>query len=438
MRVLRDLRRLLPAAGFRRLLGVRVLGQSADGVFQVVLTAHLFFSPERQTTPAAIAWASVATLVPFTLVGPFAGVLLDRWWRRDVLVGGPLARAVLATGVALAVLLAAPGGAADAALFVLAVAGFAVNRFLLAALSAALPHTVDQDDLLAANAVAPTTGTLAYTAGLVLGGLVQGLLGGSDGALAATLGLAVVLWALAAALAARFVRCSLGPDVGGQAPGGAAWRGVAAGLGDGVRHLVARPTAGLAIVLVGAHRALAGITVVAAVLLSRSAYAPDDPGAGLAGLGLTVAAAGAGIVLASLAVPTLVARTSVRTALAGLLAGGALTQAAFAATGSQPALVVAAFALALSGQALKIGADTLVQQIVSDDHRGRVFALYDVAFNTGLVAAAVLGAVLLPTSGQAPEVMAAVALGLLAVAAAAARVLPCTRATARTVPDGSA
>jgi MFS family permease len=418
VRVLDDLRRLLPVAGLRRLLGVRMLSQSADGFFPVALTSYLFFSPERQTTPAAVAAATAATLLPFSLVGPLAGVLLDRWWRRDVLVFAPVARVVLAAAVA-AVVVGASSRLAELGLFCLVVAGFAVNRFMLAALSAALPHTVDSADLLTANAVLPTAGTLAYTGGLALGALLQALLGGSDGATVVTLGVASALWLGATAVATRFGRRLLGPDGTNEARAGAGSELLA-----GVRHLRQRSPAGEAILLVGGQRLLAGVTLVAALLLYRGTYAArDDPVAGFAGFGLVVAAAGIGVVLAAAVVPSLAARSSVRKAVVVLLGVALVCQALFALTGAEPVLIATAGMLSLSGQALKIGVDTVVQQRVDDAHRGRVFAIYDLVFNGGLVAAATTAWLALPVSGDSPAVMAGVAVGLVALTALAARVL---------------
>ena len=177
--------------------------------------------------------------------------------------------------------------------------------------------------------------------------------------------------------------------------------------------------------LVGAQRIVAGLVLVAAILLYRGTYAaPDDPSSGLAGLGLTVAAAGAGLLLAALVFPSVVTRTSLATAVGALLLGAAAVQAVFAAVGSEVWLVATAFALGLSGHALKIAADTLVQQQVSDDHRGRVFSIYDVVFNAGLTSAAVLGALTLPVDGDSPQTMGLTAVALAGLAAIAARVLP--------------
>ncbi len=94
MAVVRDLRVLLRFQGFRRLLAVRLLSQGADGVFQVIaLAAYVVFSPERQTSAAAIASAMAVLLLPYSAIGPFAGVLLDRWRRRQVFLYGNLLRA---------------------------------------------------------------------------------------------------------------------------------------------------------------------------------------------------------------------------------------------------------------------------------------------------------------------------------------------------------
>jgi predicted MFS family arabinose efflux permease len=129
------------------------------------------------------------------------------------------------------------------------------------------------------------------------------------------------------------------------------------------------------------------------------------------------------VVLAAAVVPSLAARSSVRTSVVALLAAAVVCQALFALTGAEPVLVATAGMLSLSGQALKIGVDTVVQQRVDDAHRGRVFAIYDLVFNVGLVAAATTAWLALPVSGDSPPVMAGVAVGLAALTALAARVL---------------
>jgi MFS family permease len=413
-----DLRRLLPVRAFRRLLALRLLSQTADGIVSVALASYLFFSPERQTTPGGIAAVTAAVLLPFTVVGPFTGLVLDRWSRRDVLVGATVARALLA--LALAGVLAT--GARDAVLYAVVVAGFGVNRFVLAGLSAALPHTVDARSLLDANAVVPTAGTLAYVAGIGLGGVAQARLDDPDLVL-----VAVACWAGGALVGLGFARPDLGPERDRRpatepAPAAHAVRATLDGLRDAGGHLAARPAAAWAIGVVAAQRLGTTLTLSAGILLYRSSYASaDDPEAGLGRLSVSVLAAGLGFVLAAAVAPLLVERWSSRAAVTAGLLAGALGQAVFATTLAEAALVAAAFLLSLGGQVVKICADTRVQRTVDDRVRGRVFLIYDMAFNTAVVAATALGALLLPPSGRAPEVMGAVAVALAALAWLTAR-----------------
>ena len=165
MTALRHLVHLLRGRWFRRLFAVRVASQLTDGVFQVALASYVVFSPEQAPGPSAIAAALAVVLLPFSVLGPFVGVFLDRWSRRQVLAWSNFARVGLVALLAL-------GAHADLRgplLFGLILACLSVNRFLLAGLSAALPHVVASDDLITANALTPTAGTLAFLPGLALG-----------------------------------------------------------------------------------------------------------------------------------------------------------------------------------------------------------------------------------------------------------------------------
>ena len=71
---------------FRRLLAVRLAGQFADGLFQAALFSAVFFNPERATSAGQAAAGFATLLLPYSVVGPFAGVFLDRWRRQRVLL----------------------------------------------------------------------------------------------------------------------------------------------------------------------------------------------------------------------------------------------------------------------------------------------------------------------------------------------------------------
>ncbi|WP_368860024.1 MFS transporter, partial [Streptomyces capoamus] len=205
MPVVRDLRVLLRLRNFRRLLSVRLLSQGADGVYQVALAAYVVFSPEKQTSATAVASAMAVLLLPYSLVGPFAGVLLDRWRRRQVFVYGNLLRALLAAATAVLVL----GHAPDWLFFASALCVTAVNRFVLAGLSAALPRVVDAERLVLANSLSPTAGTLAATAGGALAFGVRIVASGSDAAVVLA---GAVLYACASLVSLSLAPDLLGPD----------------------------------------------------------------------------------------------------------------------------------------------------------------------------------------------------------------------------------
>ena len=421
MTVLRHLAHLLRGRWFRRLFTVRVASQLTDGVFQVALASYVVFSPERAPGPAAIAGALAVVLLPFSVLGPFVGVFLDRWSRRQVLAWSNFVRVGLVLLLALGVHadLRGPG------LFGLILLCLSVNRFLLAALSAALPHVVRDDELITANALTPTAGTLAFLVGLGLGTGARigwGHLGvDSDVGVLVT---SAVLYALAGGLALRIPRDLLGPERDVQRPAlRESLRVVARGLVDGLRHLGERRPAAYGLAAIGAHRFFYGISSVALILLYRNYFhTPAEADAAFTGLSVAVLVSGLGFVAAAVLTPVVTERVSRRTWVLGLLAVAALTQAFPGALYTEPALLVTAFALGLASQGIKIVVDTLVQTHVDDGFRGRVFALYDVIFNVAFVAAAAVAAVVLPRDGKSYVVLAAVTLGYVVTALWYARV----------------
>ncbi|CAM5307199.1 MFS transporter [Streptomyces narbonensis] len=411
MSAVRDLRVLLRLTNFRRLLAVRLLSQGADGVYQVALATYVVFSPEKQTSPAAIASAMAVLLLPYSLVGPFAGVFLDRWPRRQVFLYGNLLRALLACGTAVLIVASVP----DWLFYASALSVTAVNRFVLAGLSAALPRVVDEERLVVANSLSPTAGTLAATLG---GGLAFGVRLLTDESDAAVVALGAALYLLSALASLRIPRELLGPDQA-AAPQRltSALASTARGLVEGLRHLAERRPAARALAAVALMRFCYGALLVTVLMLSRYAWSTTES-EGLGLLGIAVAASGAGFFAAAVLSPWAVGR---------LGPFGWMTLCAGIAAVLEPTLglffdpvpfLVAAFVLGLITQGAKIATDTVVQTAVDDAYRGRVFALYDVLFNVAFVAAAGIAALMLPPDGHSPLLVVLVAVIYAAIALA--------------------
>jgi len=158
---LTQVRTIFHSPNFGRLYTTRVVSATADGIFQAALASYVFFSPQNATTPAKAATAFAALLLPYSIAGPFVGVFLDRWRRQRVLVISNTVKVALVVLVAALVLTKSDG----AAFFATAVTALGVNRFFLSALSAALPHVVEPVDLIAANALSTTSGSVATIVG---------------------------------------------------------------------------------------------------------------------------------------------------------------------------------------------------------------------------------------------------------------------------------
>jgi MFS family permease len=402
---LTDLRTVLRGRGFRRLFAIRVCGQVGDGVFQVAMASYVFFSPERHATAPAAAQAFAVLLLPYSLVGPFAGVVLDRWRRRQVLLVANVVRSILVVAVAALV----AGGEAGVALFATALAVLSTNRFILAGLSASLPHVVPRSELVMANAVFPTSGTAAAMSGIAGGFLVRQLTG-SDLVLALTTSVLYLVAGLAALLLHRDL---LGPDDDPERPSArAAIRNVVVGLIQAGRHVGERRPAAWGLTVIGAHRFFYGISTVAMILLCRNYFhEPSEVDAGLATLATVLAVSGVGFVVAALATPVAARQMRTETWVVILLGTGAVVGIVPGALFTLPAILVAAFFLGVVAQGIKIVVDTLVQRHVDDAFRGRVFSFYDVLFNVTFVAAATFAALTLPTSGKSIAVTCIVSAG---------------------------
>ncbi|MFC4034143.1 MFS transporter [Streptomyces polygonati] len=420
MSVARDLRVLLRLPDFRRLLVVRLLSQLSDGVFQVALAAYVVFSPEQQASPGAVASAMAVLLLPYSLFGPFTGVLLDRWRRRQVLLYCNLLRAVLCCGTAALILLHVP-----AWLFYLsALSVTGVNRFVLAGLSAALPRVVDPDRLVTANSLTPTAGTLAATVGGGAAFLVHLFLPSGAGADAATVLLGGGLYLCAGLSALTLGRALLGPDLTDDGPRlGAALASTARGLADGLAYLRQRPAARQALSAMTAMRFCYGALTVTLLMLCRHAWSDSsDEDSGLALLGLAVGISAAGFFTAAVITPWASSRFGVAGWITGCSAASAVLLPPLALTFTPAPMMLAAFALGVTTQGAKIATDTVVQTRIEDGYRGRVFSLYDVAFNVAFVGAAAVAALILPPDGRSSTLIIALSLIYGAVAVAVLRV----------------
>ncbi|NKE57756.1 MFS transporter [Lentzea sp. PSKA42] len=390
-------RRFLGIPEYRRLLATRLASQWGDGLFQAGLAGAVLFNPERQADPAAIAAGFAVLLLPYSIVGPFTGALLDRWDRKKVIVVANVTRAAFVLLTAFAVV----AGLSGLPLYIFALVVMGIGRFVGSGLSASLPHVVDEDHLVEANALATTAGAITAVFGAACAIGFRTILGAGDGGSGWTTSIAVVGMLASAFIASRFKAGVLGPDEVDEPHN--AITAVARGLVDGAKATWHTPSVTAALAALLAHRAAFGVSLMVTLLLMR--YSLEDVGilkAGIGGLGEVAVAGGAGILLAGILTDRIVDRFGVKTTIIGALLLTAAAQIGLGLPMTLPTILAASFVIIFAGQIVKLCVDTAVQHDVGDEVRGRVFALYDTLFNVTQVTAVSITAMVIPLDGRSP------------------------------------
>lgn len=411
-------RALLRRRDFRRLLTARVTSQLADGLFQAGLAVSVFFNPTKQVEPLAYAIAFAMLVAPYSVLGPYVGVFLDRWSRRDILAVSNLLRALLV--IPAAGLILGDGPEWSFGFFALLV--ITINRFVLAGLSAAQPHVVEPPHLVTANSFATTLGTICYGTGL---GASFGVITVTEAIApdAATLpygvtaSLAVPLYAVSALVAWRsFSVAQLGPDESERATGriAAAIIATAKGMISGFGHLWRRRGAAYIMGVQAGHRALYGILAVFTLAIFRGHFHDPTRSDFTDTLGWLAMIAGAGQVgsfLAALVTPAISRRFGPGRWVAALMGLMIVVVGGLGFHLMAPLFVVGTFLVNIASQSTKIVVDTSLQTTCDDEYRGRLFSLNDTVFNFAFVIGMFFGASLLPTDGLAPWLLFIAAAG---------------------------
>jgi MFS family permease len=364
-----QLRRLFSARGFRRFFVTRMISQLGDGVFQLSAGAVLLFDHPGKNPALALLGVFAVALVPYSALGPFVGVFIDRWERRTILTWVPVGRALCAATIPAAVLLGKRGWA----FYLVVLIVLSSNRFFLATMSAVLPQLVPEEDLLVANTAATTGGSIANVTGQVVGAGISAITGGTFASAVSSVAFA------GSAITARTIPVHRGfiPE---RAP---LWREV--------RDVASEMVEGAQIVGRNARvvYALAAITMIQLLVGAMSGVLVFffihvlQLKVGSAAFVLAVLAAGiaAGVLL----VPFIGRRMRYDRLIPLAFVVGGLGNLVSAPHFSRVTAVIGTILIGVSYALAKIPVDTIVQEEMADMVRGRAFSLYDMLFNIARV-----------------------------------------------------
>ncbi len=154
---------------YRRLWLGQVVSEAGDYFNNVAV-----FSLAMETTGSGLVVSAVmlSRAIPAAVAGPLAGVVLDRFDRRAIMVASDLVRAVVALGFLLTLRYREPW-----LLYALSALLMFASPFFTAGRAAILPTIANKEELHTANSLTQTTQWATLTAGTILGGLTTARLG---------------------------------------------------------------------------------------------------------------------------------------------------------------------------------------------------------------------------------------------------------------------
>jgi MFS family permease len=313
-----------------------------------------------------VGFSYMAGAVPALLLGPVAGVFIDRWDRRKVMIASDVIRA------GLVLLMLTVKSAEQVWIFYLVSFLIAcTSQFFFPARNAALPLLIDDpDDLLAANGLMQIIQTVGFLLGPALAGFAVGLWGESVAFIANSVGYL--------ASAAAVVIMVVPRTIAAERPAGSAARVVFAELREGLTFLFSnRSTFGVMVMMAVAQLGIGAFLVVWVPFLQRFYNQ------GAQGVGLVDSAFGGGMVLGGVLLGTLARKLrKAPLASAGMVVMGLLA----VPMGYAPTfflMIVLNFLFGIALVPVNSALTTIMQLAVPDQKRGRVGASLNAVVTAG-------------------------------------------------------
>lgn len=379
-RLFEDAGKLFARRDFGFLMGSQWLAQAADGLVGVALAKRIAFGGQRgfdlenAASPDDMLKIVLLTIVPYAIVSPLLGVLIDRWDRRKLLLG---ANALRAGALALIVLFGidAIGNVALYGSFLLILGG---TRLLLAIKGASLPATLGEKDLMEGNSISQAGSALFQ-----VGGAGTALVAASFLPVRVILIGGVVAYTLATASAWMIKRLGYGERT---TPLLQEVKRLFRDLWEGILEMRRRQWAALALTSFLLMRMLFSFVLLSLGLAFQQVL--ENAGATATAVPAAAGALGAG--LGFVGAHTLKGKVPPQRIVvaAMLFSGGGMI--AFGGVLSVGGLSLMAFVLGLGFFLGKISADTLMQSSLDDSFRGRGFGLQDLAYNVSWIVPALI------------------------------------------------
>ena len=344
---------------FRLLFFGQTISQLGDWFNSVAVFALLL---DLTGSATAVAWMMIVQFLPIAIVGPIAGVVVDRVDRRRVMIAADLIRGVLVLGL----LLVRTREQVWLAYVVMALT-VTGSAFFEPARTATIPNVTSKEELMPANALSSATWAAMLAVGASIGGLVTAIAGRN---------IAFVINAASFFVSAWFISRTRYDSTPAAKPPLKGWLALS-GMSDLIEGLsyVRQSAHVLALMFVKAGWGLAGGVLLLLTVFGQRVF--PVAGSTAAGIGVLYGARGIGAGLGPMALRWMLGQTptTMRRAIgpAYFIVGGFYV--ALAAAGTLPTAAVCVLLAHFGGSILWVFSTVLLQMEVPDQFRGRVFAV---------------------------------------------------------------
>ena len=398
-------REVLKNRNFFLLWGGQIVSQLGDRLGQMALIAFVYLRAPGSTLQ--IAKILSFTIIPVFLIGPLAGVYVDRWDRRRTMYVCDFLRSLLVFSIPLFLFYSKSLGPVYLIIFM----AFSIGRFFVPAKLSIIPDLVDKQDLLIANSLINTSGMIAAILGFGISGVLVEKLGAKSGFYLDSLSF-LISGTLIFLISKRFVSVMNFNDQFRQVSKEIVEvirKSVFAEIKEGIFYFIRKKdirfTAGIIFAL---WSALGAVYVVVIVFVQKALHSATKD------LGLLVMFLGIGLFLGSLVYGKFGQRIShYKIIFVCLVASGIMLIIFALGIYYYPNFIVAAFlalCLGLIIAPIMIASNTIIHNVSDNEMLGKIFSSLEIVIHLGFLSFMFISSIL---AEKFPPVLILVSVGCL-------------------------
>jgi MFS family permease len=357
----------------------QLVSQFGDRINQMALVGLVAGRAFEAGSTMELAKLLAFTIIPVFIVGPVAGVFVDRWDRKTTLFVCDIIRGCLVLTIPFIFM----AWHSMIPIYIVVFLAFCLSRFYVPAKMSIIPEIVDEDQLHAANSLATVTGMIAFVMGALLGGLIVEYLGPRGGFIcdAATFFISALLVSL---ISRPHIHVRSKEIIAAGREMASTYRNVFHEIKDGIRYIFSNRDIFYIINLMLILFMAAGAIYVVIIVFIQQSFQSVTKHLGFLAVGL-----GAGLFLGSLAYGKWGNKKKhIETIFVSLMAGGALVMLFALAVQAFKSIWIAQALAVILGMVvgpIVIAANTAVHLVASREMQGKVFSAMEFVIHFGFL-----------------------------------------------------